>query len=86
MGTRAFEKIIGYETIKMELMQINDVLANMDVYQRLGVSTLHRLLLHGDPGVGKSLMASAARCLNRNKHRQKNIYNRCVAVALFTPH
>ena len=56
---KAFEKIIGYEAIKKELAQISDVLANKEVYQRLGVSSPRGLLLHGDPGVGKTLMASA---------------------------
>ena len=55
----AFEKIIGYEAIKKELAQISDVLANKEAYERLGVSSPRGLLLHGDPGVGKTLMASA---------------------------
>lgn len=56
---KAFEKIIGYEAIKMELAQISDVLANNDAYKKLGVSSPRGLLLHGDPGVVKTLMASA---------------------------
>ena len=56
---KAFEKIIGYESIKKELAQISDVLANNEVYQKLGVSSPRGLLLHGVPGVGKTLMASA---------------------------
>lgn len=55
----AFEKIIGYEATKKELAQISDVLANKEAYERLGVSSPRGLLLHGDPGVGKTLMASA---------------------------
>lgn len=55
----AFEKIIGYEAIKKELAQISDVLSNKEAYERLGVSSPRGLLLHGDPGVGKTLMASA---------------------------
>lgn len=56
---KAFEKIIGYEAIKKELAQISDVLANKEAYEKLGVSSPRGLLLHGDPGVGKTLMASA---------------------------
>ena len=54
-----FDKIIGYEAIKQELMQISDVLKNKDDYMKLGVKPPCGLLLYGDPGVGKSLMASA---------------------------
>ncbi|MBQ3378663.1 MAG: AAA family ATPase [Clostridia bacterium] len=56
---KEFEKIIGYEAIKRELIQISDVLANNEVYKKLGVTSPRGLLLHGDPGVGKTLMSSA---------------------------
>lgn len=55
----AFDKIIGYNSIKNELRQISDTLKNRDSYDRLGVKAPRGLLLYGDPGVGKSLMASA---------------------------
>ena len=51
-----FDKIIGYEAVKQELIRIADVLAHPDAYAALGVSTPKGLLLHGDPGVGKTLM------------------------------
>lgn len=54
----AFSKIIGYETITRELERIADVLRDAAPYARLGVKPPRGLLLHGDPGVGKSLMAS----------------------------
>lgn len=57
MKTNAFDKIIGYENIKEELMQITDVLTNPDVYSNLGVVSPSGLLLYGDPGRGKTLMA-----------------------------
>ena len=54
-----FDMIIGYSAVKKELRQIADTLKNRDVYGTLGVSAPRGLLLHGEPGVGKSLMASA---------------------------
>lgn len=57
MKTNAFDKIIGYENIKEELMQITDVLTNPDVYSKLGVAPPAGLLLYGEPGLGKTLMA-----------------------------
>ena len=56
---KAFDKIIGYSSIKQELMQISDTLKNPQFYDKLGVSAPRGLLLYGEPGVGKSLMASA---------------------------
>ncbi len=54
-----FDMIIGYSAVKKELRQIADTLKNRDAYNKLGVSAPRGLLLHGEPGVGKSLMASA---------------------------
>lgn len=56
---KAIDKIIGYASIKGELRQISDTLKNDEIYKKLGVSAPRGLLLYGDPGVGKSLMASA---------------------------
>lgn len=55
---KEFEKIIGYESVKQELMQIADTLKNLERYEKLGAKPPKGLLLHGEPGVGKSLMAS----------------------------
>lgn len=54
----AFDQIIGYSVIKKELERTADALKNRDLYAAMGVSTPSGLLLHGEPGVGKSLMAS----------------------------
>ena len=58
MSMKEFDKIIGYASVKKELEQIADVLKNGDVYEKLGVSAPKGLLLHGEPGLGKTLMAS----------------------------
>ena len=52
-----FEKVIGYEDIKEELSQITDILQHKEHYEKLGVTQPIGLLLHGVPGVGKTLMA-----------------------------
>lgn len=56
---KEFEKIIGYDAVKQELIRISDVLANKEEYQKLGATSPRGLLLHGDPGVGKTMMSSA---------------------------
>ena len=56
---KEFEKIIGYSSIKNELEQIADTLKNKEAYSKLGVTSPRGLLLHGEPGVGKTLMAKS---------------------------
>ena len=53
----AFDRVIGYEPIKTELLQICDMIHNPEVYAALGARMPQGILLHGDPGLGKSLMA-----------------------------
>ena len=53
-----FDKIIGYKDIKAELIRLCDVLKNNEKYKALGVTPIGGLLLDGDPGVGKTLMAN----------------------------
>ena len=52
-----FGKVIGYDTIKDEMLQICDMIQNPDVYKALGARLPQGLLLYGDPGLGKTLMA-----------------------------
>lgn len=54
---KEFDKVIGYQSIKTELERICDIMRNYDKYKQLGVTTPRGLLLHGVPGVGKTLMA-----------------------------
>ena len=53
----SFDKIIGYESIKEELLQICDMMKNKDIYAKLGASLPKGVLLYGAPGLGKTLMA-----------------------------
>ena len=52
-----FEKIIGYEDIKAELARYASVLRNPEKYAKLGVVIPSGILLSGEPGLGKTLMA-----------------------------
>ena len=53
-----FDKIIGYKDVKAELERLCDVIKNGEKYKALGVAPIGGLLLDGDPGVGKTLMAN----------------------------
>lgn len=53
----AFDKVIGYGSIKKELMQIVDMIRNKEMYAKLGAKLPHGAMLVGDPGLGKTLMA-----------------------------
>lgn len=53
-----FEKVIGYDTIKNELLQICDMICNREAYERLGAKLPQGVLLYGEPGLGKTLMAN----------------------------
>ena len=55
---KGFEKIIGYKSIKKELILYADVLKNPKKYSALGVNVPSGILLCGDPGLGKTLMAT----------------------------
>lgn len=55
----AFDKIIGYDHIKAELMQISDMIHHPEVYAALDAKLPQGLLLSGTPGLGKTLMATA---------------------------
>ena len=54
-----FDEIIGYDHVKAEVRRYCDVLKHLDRYKALGVDTPRGLMIYGDPGVGKSLMAKA---------------------------
>ena len=58
MEKNVFESIIGYDEVKLELMHILDQMANPEKYTALGVTDSHGLLLHGEPGTGKTTFAA----------------------------
>ena len=53
----AFDRIIGYADIKAELERFCDVVKNFERYKKLGVTMPRGILLDGNPGIGKTLMA-----------------------------
>lgn len=55
----AFDRIIGYESLKVEMIRICDAMKNPEKYGKLGVTIPRGVLLYGAPGIGKSLMAVA---------------------------
>lgn len=55
---KEFEPVIGYKSIKNEMIKICDIMRNSEFYSKLGVSVPNGLLLSGYPGLGKTLMAN----------------------------
>ena len=69
-GSRAsadFENIIGYEEIVAELSRIADALRGGAACSSLGARPPRGLILHGIPGVGKTLMATELMRASRRK-------------------
>ena len=52
-----FDKVIGYDNIKNDLLQVCDMVKNPEIYKRLGAQIPRGILLSGDPGLGKTLLA-----------------------------
>ncbi len=70
----SFDKIIGYESVKKELYQVIDIFKNKDVYLKMGAKMPRGVLIFGDPGLGKTMMALALidECKVRTYYLTKN--------------
>ena len=55
----SFDKVIGYDSIKSEMLRIVDMLKNRERYAALGAKIPRGVLMYGDPGLGKTLVATA---------------------------
>ena len=53
-----FDNVIGYDSIKLELQRLCDIIKSPEKYEKLGVKFPNGLILHGSPGVGKTLLAN----------------------------
>lgn len=53
----SFDMIIGYDSVKQELLRVCDLLRHSEKYSTLGVTMPSGLLLSGKPGLGKTTMA-----------------------------
>ena len=57
--TVSFDDIIGCDTAKNELRRAARYLSDPKKYQRMGLKSPKAILLYGDPGTGKTLLAKA---------------------------
>lgn len=55
---RELDRVIGYDDIKEELYRIVDLITNPVKYKKLGVKKPQGILFAGEPGIGKTLMAT----------------------------
>lgn len=77
----AFDKVIGYDTVKRELLRICDMVKNPKIYEKMGAKLPSGILLCGVPGLGKTLMAKCfieesglpAHIVRRNKNAENFI-------------
>lgn len=55
----AFDKVIGYDSVKEELFRVLDMFRHPKIYKNLGAELPHGVLLVSDPGMGKTTLAKA---------------------------
>ena len=56
---KSFENIIGYEKVKNELYQVIDMFKNKEMYKKIGANLPRGVIIYGDPGLGKTMLAEA---------------------------
>ena len=66
---KCFDKVIGYESLKLELTKLLDIINNPKKYERYGTSIPKNFYMSGRPGLGKTLIADCfMNGCNRNKY------------------
>lgn len=54
----AFKNVIGYDSIKSELMVISDMFLNKEAYDEIRARLPHGIMIAGEPGLGKTLLSN----------------------------
>ena len=54
-----FKDIVGMNNLKVEVMEIVDIMKNKEKYEKLGIKQPKGIILEGEPGNGKTLFARA---------------------------
>ena len=53
-----FEKVIGFNSLKEDLLKTIDVLNNKEKYKKYGITHPEFFCLIGDPGIGNKLIST----------------------------